>query len=77
MAQVAVSPSYKLAVLAIPATILAIFPGYVDPINLPKVLVLLALSFAAVILHLSLRSFSSKKVFSSRAKIVLAIYSLK
>ena len=74
MAQVAVSPSYKLAVLAIPATILTIFPGYVDPINLPKVLVLLALSLAAVILHLSLRSFSSKKVFSSRAKIVLAIY---
>lgn len=54
-----VSPVTKIIFWAIPATILLIYPGLVDPINLPKMLGLWSISFTAVLLFILLR----KKLF--------------
>ena len=72
-----VSPVFKYAVLSIPATILLIIPAFSDPINLPKLLGLLAFSIVSTSLFFGLRKFTQFKQSDSRqARIAFLLYFL-
>lgn len=69
------SPAFKYLVLSIPATILVIVPGFVDPINLPKLLTLIAFCFVSVTLFLAMRKYRSPVDSREIAqKLIVALY---
>ena len=71
------SPIFRLAVISIPATILIVFPTFTDPINLPKLLALLLLTFLSLLLLIALRRYTQwRQVGSLEAKATIALYSL-
>lgn len=55
MASIEVNPISKFGFLSIPATVLIVLPQFTDPINLPKLLVLVGVTFCVTVLFLSLR----------------------
>lgn len=70
------NPAFKYAIFSIPATVLFIAPGYTDPINLPKVLLLLPFTISAIVLFFALKNYRKSRVNSKSDKFLLAIYSL-
>ena len=71
------SPIFRFAVISIPATILIVFPTFTDPINLPKLLALLLLTFLSLLLLIALRRYTQwRQVGSLEAKATIALYSL-
>ncbi len=69
-------PSFKSAIWAIPLTVLVILPGFVDPINLPKLLVLFICAFTATTLFFFLSKFKPITSFSRERKAYIALYTL-
>lgn len=67
---------FKLVAWAIPATILIIFPSFSDPINLPKLLVLIAITTTTIVMYFALRSYSAKKAYTGQLKLVVGTYAL-
>lgn len=76
MLQLAINPVFKYAIWAIPVTILVIAPPFTDPINLPKLLALVSITFATAVLFGALRSFSTKRYSSHTSKMGQSIYTL-
>lgn len=71
-----IHPALKYAFLSIPATMLMIFTSYNDPVNMPKLLILIGLSFVSVVLYLLLFKSTPKKVSSLKSKTFLVLYIL-
>lgn len=69
-----ISPSFRATILAIPATLLIVFPNFTDPINLPKLLALVNVAVVAIILYLSLRRGAIKKILRGHQKLAVSIY---
>ena len=74
MKSIQVFPPFRVAILAIPATLLIIFPNFTDPINLPKLLVLLSLSVVASILALALRNITQKSKHAFQLNLASLLY---
>lgn len=66
--------AFKIAILTIPATILTIIPTFSDPINLPKLLVLVALTLNSSVLYLSLRRYRLKRRYTVESKFIVSLY---
>lgn len=49
---------FQIVMWSIPATVLIIIPGWVDPINYPKMFVLFVIAISSIVLFLSLRNYS-------------------
>lgn len=69
-------PAFKIAVSAIPCSILLIFPAYSDPINLPKLLVLIPITLTALLLTFLLRNSVQKTPLFFKHRLFLFVYSL-
>jgi hypothetical protein len=74
MANKEVSKVFKYSVFSIPATILLVMPSYSDPINLPKLLVLIPFATTTVILFLFLRKYEGEAIRGKIAIKVPALY---
>jgi hypothetical protein len=73
---VGLSPVFRVTVWAIPSTVLVILPGFTDPINLPKLIVLWTIAFTSVSLYLLLRNYRAPRVVSGNLRIYLILYLL-
>lgn len=62
MAVKEVNPAFRFATLAIPSSILFILPIYTDPINLPKLLILIPITLTATVLFILLRNYVPKNL---------------
>ena len=71
-----INPAYKYAIYSIPATVLIMIPSFTDPINLPKVLVLLPLALTSLILFFVLRNRYTNGGKSRIQKIQVGFYLL-
>lgn len=69
-----INPAFKFAVLAIPGTILFILTVYTDPINLPKLLILIPFTLTALLLFVSLRKYSPQKTSTIEQRLLLLLY---
>jgi len=68
-------PTFKYSIWAIPLTILVVVPTrFVDPINLPKLLVLFASSFTATALFFLLREFRLTKSKLKQTRLYFVLY---
>lgn len=71
-----IHPALRHAFLAVPATILLIIPSLHDPINIPKLLVLIAITFTATLQYLALRKYSPKKIINRTTRVYCGLYAL-
>jgi hypothetical protein len=69
-----INPVFKYSVLTIPATLLVIAPNFADPINLPKLLALITLSFTALTLFISLIKIEELKERNKKIRLVAFVY---
>jgi hypothetical protein len=74
MATQEINKIFKYSVFSIPATILFILPSYTDPINLPKLLVLIPFAATTIILFLFLRKYQVAEIRSKFTSKVTALY---
>jgi tetratricopeptide (TPR) repeat protein len=74
MANQEINKIFKYSVFSIPATILFILPSYTDPINLPKLLVLIPFAVTTMILFLFLRKYEAVGIRSKITTKVTALY---
>ena len=68
-------PSFKYAIWSIPLTVLFILPSTVDPINLPKLLVLLGCAITSTLLFVSLRKYQAISKLSGEKVLYFSLYS--
>lgn len=70
------SPVFKITVWTIPSTLLIILPGFTDPINLPKLIVLWTIAFTSVSLFVLLRKYRLPLIINGNLRIFLLLYLL-
>jgi len=71
-----INPSFKFAILTVPGSVLLIWPSYADPINLPKMMILIPFTLTAVLLLISLRNYGSQRTFTLEIRLMILLYSL-
>lgn len=76
MSEKEINPAFKFVAWAIPATILVIVPSFTDPINLPKLLALVAVATTATVLHVALRRYSRGNFYPRFSKSGVTAYAL-
>ncbi len=74
MVKANLNPSFRFAIYSIPATILLIWTGLTDPINLPKLLAVSALSFTSTIIFFSTGQLREKDIQSKAEWGIVALY---
>lgn len=76
MSERELNPAFKYVAWTIPVTILVILPSFTDPINLPKLLALLAVTTMAAVMHVALRQYSTVDSYPHFLKFGLTAYAL-
>ena len=74
MTSTELNPVFRYAVLAIPASILLILPSFSDPINLPKLLILIPITVISVSVFFALRKHQGVRTEWSKIRAPLAVY---
>lgn len=69
-----INPVIKCVAFSIPATILFFAPGYLDPINLPKLIILVPLVFTSLVLFFTLNKYITRSKFSRDKLILVLLY---
>lgn len=71
-----INPAFKFAILTIPSSLLLIVPAYSDPINLPKMMILIPFTITALILFISLHRYGPKSTLSLENRLLVFLYCL-
>jgi hypothetical protein len=77
MVQVAeINPVFKYIVWVIPSSVLLIVPSFSDPINLPKLLILLPLTLMSLVSYLALLKYSVSRPLFKEQRVIILLYAL-
>lgn len=71
-----INPAFKFAILTVPGSVLLMWPNFTDPINLPKLMILIPFTLTAVLLLISLRNYGLQRTFTLENRLIILLYSL-
>lgn len=71
-----INPVFKYIVWTLPASILLIVPSFSDPINLPKLLILLPLTLMSLVLFVALRKHRVSRLLDGEQRSFMLLYGL-